>query len=230
MRWTYWFSQPGAAWPADCSRSATRVLCRAIDPTKRLYLMTRHFVWLTPLVNLLVFVCLGLCLAGLTKILAPPWSMAEPAVICALAILPMLIVAGPPIYPEARLVLALGIASRLVPWLVDEPANLRRRLAWSFPGLLGLVIILAGSVHVGDWFKQRLRSRPSSAAGRFAQRALDRARHGTGRPIEPLWISSFHDPDTRASGQTRYSLRRRACCRTLDPHVARQLLQRPLAP
>ena len=42
----------------------TRVLCRAIDPTKRLYLMSRHFVWLTPLVNLLVFLGLGLLLGG----------------------------------------------------------------------------------------------------------------------------------------------------------------------
>ena len=30
----------------------TRVLCRAINPVERLYLMSRHFVWLTPLVNL----------------------------------------------------------------------------------------------------------------------------------------------------------------------------------
>ena len=30
----------------------TRVLCRAINPTDRLYLMSRHFVWLTPLANL----------------------------------------------------------------------------------------------------------------------------------------------------------------------------------
>ena len=33
----------------------TRVLCRSINPTNRLYLMSRHFVWLTPLTNLLLF-------------------------------------------------------------------------------------------------------------------------------------------------------------------------------
>lgn len=133
----------------------TRVLCRAIDPTKRLYLMTRHFVWLTPLVNLLVFVCLGLCLAGMTKLWPRLGAWVSPRLLCAFAILPVLIVAGPQIFPEARLVLALGIASRLVPWLARQPAELRRRLAWSIPVLLGLVIILAGSVLVGDWFKQR---------------------------------------------------------------------------
>jgi hypothetical protein len=75
----------------------TRVLCRAIDPTKRLYLMTRHFVWLTPLVNLLVFVCLGLCLAGMTKLWPRLGAWLSPRLLCALAILPMLIVAVPPI-------------------------------------------------------------------------------------------------------------------------------------
>jgi arylsulfatase A-like enzyme len=144
----------------------TRVLCRAIDPTKRLYLMTRHFVWLTPVVNLLVFVCLGLCLAGLTKLWPRLGAWLSPRLLCALAILPMLIVAVPPIYPEARLVLALGIASRVVPWLAPQPAELRRRLAWSFPGLLGLVLILAGSVPVEDWFKQRREGgRPLPPAG-----------------------------------------------------------------
>ena len=42
----------------------TRVLCRAIDPTNRLYMMSRHFVWLVPLANLLVFFGLGLLLGG----------------------------------------------------------------------------------------------------------------------------------------------------------------------
>ena len=46
----------------------TSVLCRAIDPTDRLYLMSRHFVWLMPLANLLLFFGLGLFLAGLTKL------------------------------------------------------------------------------------------------------------------------------------------------------------------
>ena len=42
---------------------ATRILCRAINPTNRLYLMTRHFVWLAPLSNLLFFSVAGLGLA-----------------------------------------------------------------------------------------------------------------------------------------------------------------------
>src|ERR1700722_12159724 len=99
----------------------TRILCRAIDPTKRLYLITRHFVWLTPLVNLLVFLCLGLCLAGLTKLLPRLGARLSPWLLCAIAVLPMLIVAGPQLYPEARLILAMGISSSLAPWLARDP-------------------------------------------------------------------------------------------------------------
>ena len=55
-----------AAWcglAAGLLEVGTRVLCRAINPVHRLYLMSRHFVWLTPLVNLSLFLGLGLCLA-----------------------------------------------------------------------------------------------------------------------------------------------------------------------
>ena len=133
----------------------TRILCRAIDPTKRLYLITRHFVWLTPLVNLLVFLCLGLCLAGLTRLWPRLGARLSPWLLGALAILPMLIVAWPQIYPEARLILALGISWRLVSWLARYSVGSRLGLVWSFPALLGLVMILAVSVFGGDWLKQR---------------------------------------------------------------------------
>jgi hypothetical protein len=48
----------------------TRVLCRAIDPSQRLYLMTHHFIWLSPFSNLALFVVIGLTLAVAIK-LAP---------------------------------------------------------------------------------------------------------------------------------------------------------------
>ena len=67
----------------------TRVLCRAIDPTRRLYFMSRHFVWLIPLVNLLVFLSVGLCLAGLTRIWPRMGAWLSPRFLCALVLLPM---------------------------------------------------------------------------------------------------------------------------------------------
>jgi arylsulfatase A-like enzyme len=134
---------------------ATRVSCLAIDPIRRLYMMSRHFVWLTPLANLLVFLGLGLCLAGMTR-LWPQWgAWLCTRVVCALAIVPALRVASPQVLPEAWVVLALGVAFQVVPRLERNPAGLRRRLIQSFPGLVLLVAILAGSVFGGDWLKQR---------------------------------------------------------------------------
>ena len=133
----------------------TRALCRAIDPTRRLYMMSRHFIWLTPLANLLVFLGLGLFLAVVTRLWPRLGGWLSPRLLCALAILPVLLVAFPQVLGDAWFILALGIASRLVPRLERHPAKLRRRLVQSFPGLLGLVLILAGSVFGGDWLKQR---------------------------------------------------------------------------
>src|SRR2546421_472969 len=62
-------------------------------------------------------------------------------------------------------VLFLGVASRLVPALERHPAALRRIVIASLPGLLGLVIVLAGFVFGGDWLKRHRESgRPSPSA------------------------------------------------------------------
>ena len=74
----------------------------------------------------------------------------------------MLLVVNLQIYPEAWMVVALGIGCRLVPWLAGRPGHWWRWLVWSFPGLVASVLILAGSVYLGDWLKERRedRSRP----------------------------------------------------------------------
>ena len=78
-----WCCPFGAAWLPDCSRWERESLCRAIDPTKRLYMMSRHFVWLAPLANLLLFLGLGLFLAVADEALAPAGRLAEPpAALC----------------------------------------------------------------------------------------------------------------------------------------------------
>jgi hypothetical protein len=48
---------------------AIRVAQRSLSDTERLYLMTRHFVWLVPVLNLLLFLAFGaLCaLNGLAR-------------------------------------------------------------------------------------------------------------------------------------------------------------------
>jgi hypothetical protein len=46
----------------------TRVVCRYVDPTNRLYMLSRHFVWLAPLSSFLLFSTVGLFLSLGTKL------------------------------------------------------------------------------------------------------------------------------------------------------------------
>ena len=60
---TRWTCSRGRLWlglAAGLLEVGMRVLCRAIDPTQRIYVTSRHFVWLTPLANMLLFVSTGI--------------------------------------------------------------------------------------------------------------------------------------------------------------------------
>jgi arylsulfatase A-like enzyme len=132
-----------------------RVLCKSLIGTNRLYMMTRHFVWLIPLSNLLLFFVGGLLLAAATKACPRPFGWLSPRVICAFALMPALLVAGPQIDPWAWLILASGIATRLVPWLERTEVPWRRWLIWGCPSLLSLVLVIAGVIFGGDWIARR---------------------------------------------------------------------------
>jgi arylsulfatase A-like enzyme len=173
---------------------AARVLCRAINPVDRLYYMSRHFVWLTPLVNLSLFLGLGLCVAGLTRVWPRVGGWIGARLICALAMLPMLMVAGPRVYPEAWFVLAVGIAARLVPLFERRPAAVRWRLVQSLPALLVVVLILAGTVFGSDWLNARReasRAYPPAGSPNVLLIVLDTVRadhlsvYGYERPTTP---------------------------------------------
>src|SRR5271165_4898173 len=142
-----------AAWcglAAGLLEVGARILCRCINPTGRLYQVSRHFVWLAPLTYLLLFLAMGLFLAGITRLWPRRGGWLSRRLIVACALVPALMVAGPRIYVLAWMVLALGIASRLVTLLETHATGLRRWLLWSFPGLLGLILVVAGSVFAGD--------------------------------------------------------------------------------
>jgi arylsulfatase A-like enzyme len=72
-----------------------------------------------------------------------------------MAMLPLFMVAVPQVYPLDGFILALGIAVWLVPWFKRRAANPGLVLRRSLPVLIGSVIMLAGSVAVSDWLKQR---------------------------------------------------------------------------
>ena len=228
-RWTSSCSRSGAAWPEVCSRSERRPLCRAIDPTKRLYLMTRHFVWLTPLANLVLFIGLGLCLTVVTRLWPRRGAWLSSRLIVVLALLPALWAAGPRIYQEAWFVVALGTASQMVPRLERDPTRWRRRLVRGSAGLVGLVLILAGFVFGGDWLRQRReagRPLPPTDSPNVLLIVMDTVR----RSSQPLWLRTPHHADAGAAGAARHPLRRGARDRALDARLTRQLLHRPLAP
>jgi arylsulfatase A-like enzyme len=157
-------------------------------------MMSRHFVWLTPLANLLLFFGVGCLLALATWLWPRRGGWIGPRLICAGAVLPALMVAGPQIYPLAWLILALGITSRLTPWLERDATRLRRVLMLSFPALLGLVPIAAGFIWVGDQLKQWReagRPLPPADAPNVLLIVLDTVRadhlslHGYHRPTSP---------------------------------------------
>jgi arylsulfatase A-like enzyme len=131
----------------------TRVLCKAIDPSQRLYLMSRHFIWLGPLSNLAFFLGIGLLLAVAIRLSPRAAAWFGPRLICACTLLPVLMAAGPRIYTSAWFLVALGVAVSLVPSIERHGSALRNWLPWSFPFMIGVVLALAGVVFVGDWLK-----------------------------------------------------------------------------
>jgi arylsulfatase A-like enzyme len=134
---------------------AARVLCRMINPTNRLYMMTRHFVWLAPLSNLLLFSLAGTLLAMVAKRWPQSGAWLVTRIICIGAIFPTLVVISPQIYELAWVILAAGMAIRLAPRLEKGTRQLRRWLPLSFALLLGVILGTACLVFGGDWLKAR---------------------------------------------------------------------------
>ncbi|HZW30634.1 MAG TPA: sulfatase [Isosphaeraceae bacterium] len=156
-----------------------RVLCRSLDPTRRLYTMSRHFLWLAPLTDLLVFSAAGLVLALVTKRWPRRGAWLGPRLILFGAVLPALLVAGPRVYAAAWSILALGIATFAAPALERDAPALRRRLLVSFPVLLAVVLVLAGLRLGADGLKlwrEAGRPRPPADAPNVLLIVLDTVR------------------------------------------------------
>jgi arylsulfatase A-like enzyme len=119
------------------------------------YWMSRHFVWLIPLTNLLIFLILGLGLATLSYGWPRRASWFGARLLCVLTLLAPLWAAFPRIYGLAGCLVALGIASRMVPILERHAVGFRLCIAISFPVLAVITPLLAASVWAGDWLKER---------------------------------------------------------------------------
>jgi arylsulfatase A-like enzyme len=207
---------------AGLLEALARFICRAIDPTQRIYRVSRHFLWLGPLSNLVFFLALGLVLSVAVKLSPRVAGWLGPRVICAFALFAVLLAVGPRIYAEAWIVFALGVAVQLVPILERRITSWRRRLVWSFPVMLGFVIPLASFVFVGDWLKQaRERNRPLPPANspNVLLIVLDTVRadhlslHGYERPTTPVL-------DKFAKQGIRFDLARATVPWTLPSHAS----------
>jgi arylsulfatase A-like enzyme len=180
-------------WAGGLLEVGARVVAK-IAPGQRAYAMSRHFLWMAPLSNLLFLAGLGLVLALATRFWPRRGGWLAARLVCFLAVLPALISISPRIYPWAWAILACGLASRLAPLLEHRPAEARRWLMRSFPVLVAAELILAGCVLGWDWLKERRevsRPLPSGAAPNVLLIVLDTVRadhlslYGYGRPTTP---------------------------------------------
>ena len=194
------------------------------------YWMSRHFVWLIPLTNLLVFLVLGLVLCLVTWVWPRRGSGISARLLCALTLLPLIWALFPGIYGPAGLILVLGIATGLVPVVQRHAAGFRWCVQWSFPVLPGLDCA-AGGFGLGGRSAQGMARGGAAPAGTgFSQRALDRPGHRGRRSPEPPRLQPPDLPDPRGPGAARHSVRPRAGDLLVDVAISRQLLHGTLAP
>lgn len=172
-----------------------QVICTAFGVHGRLYQMSRHFVWLIPVANLLIFLLLGVVAAALVRVWPRGGRWLGVRALAATAMVPPLLVAGPEIYTLAWFALTWGVTLRLAPLLKSRANGLRRLVTYTFPGFVGIVLILAGGVFGADWFKQmRENGRPLPPTGspNVLLLVLDTVRadhvsaYGYARPTTPM--------------------------------------------
>ncbi len=144
---------------------ATIVVRKRFFDTNQLLSMSRHFIWLVPLTDLMILLIVG-AVGSLFAILRPGFGLrATWRTLCVLTLLPMLLTAFPQIYGVAWLLVALGVSTRLVPMLQRHGAAFRRVVVYSSPLLAGTLAALAALPWAADRAQQwRDRARPIPAA------------------------------------------------------------------
>jgi arylsulfatase A-like enzyme len=142
------------------------VLRAHVSSAQRMYMMPRHFVWLIPLVNLSLFVGVGLLLCAAITVWPRRVGWIMLRLFVTFAILPALMVVGHQVFALAWLMVAIGVASLLAPPIERHTAGVCRWLALSFPLLAGAVAVQATLIFGGDQLKRRREEgRPPPPAG-----------------------------------------------------------------
>jgi arylsulfatase A-like enzyme len=122
---------------------ATVVARKRFFDSNQLLSMTRHFVWLVPLTDLLLLLIVGWlgCLAVLVR--PSGGRRAVTRILAALTVLPALLVAFPQVYGLAWLVAAFGLSALTVPILERHAAAFRHLALVSAPIFAGILAGLA---------------------------------------------------------------------------------------
>jgi arylsulfatase A-like enzyme len=164
-----------------------------VEPNQ-FYWMSRHFVWLIPVTNLLAFLVLGLLLAIVTLIWPRRGGGISARLLCALTALPLFWTLFPRVYGPAGFLLVLGIATWLAPALERRAAGFRRCVRWSIPVLAGFIALSGASVWAGgrlrEW-REAAQALPAPGSPNVLLIVLDTVAadhlslHGYGRPTCP---------------------------------------------
>jgi glucan phosphoethanolaminetransferase (alkaline phosphatase superfamily) len=193
---------------------------RLVDPDQ-LYGLSRHFVWMIPLIDLGLFLALG----GLGWMAARAWPRRGRRlvgrILGALTILPALLVAFPRIYSLAWLVVALGAATRLAPLAERHPRGLRRLARATSPAALAIALALAASPWVGDRIRrarEAARPLPPPGSANVLLIVLDTVAAGH------LSLHGYHRPTSPTLAEVaergiRFDAARSACSWTLPSHA-----------
>jgi arylsulfatase A-like enzyme len=115
---------------------------------------SHHFVWLIPVANLCIFITVAIIGSAVVLIWPHrgPWLLTR--ALAAFATLPLLLAALPKIYTAALLLVAAGIALRIVPIIERNRWRFHPFLLAGFLLPLTIVAILAGSLWYRDHAKK----------------------------------------------------------------------------
>jgi arylsulfatase A-like enzyme len=154
----------------------TIVVRKEAFDANHLYGISRHFVWLIPVTNVGVFLALG----SVGWLASFAWPSAGRRLfsrcLCALTLLPALLIAFPRIYTVGWMFVSAGIAAWVVPVLESRARGFRRLVSFSFPVLSGILLILGASPWLLDRIKQsreNARSLPPSGSSNVLLIVLD---------------------------------------------------------
>jgi arylsulfatase A-like enzyme len=116
--------------------------------------LSHHFIWLIPVANLCIFIALAVIGSAVVLIWPHRGRWLFTRVLAAFTLLPALLAALPKIYTTALVLMAAGIAVRIVPIIERYRWRFPTFLVAGFPLSLTIVAILAGSVWYRDHSKQ----------------------------------------------------------------------------